>query len=101
MLFRNGGKEMAVKLRLTRMGAKKKPTYRIVATDSRSPRDGKYLELIGTYAPVGECKVNINEEVALKWLNEGAVPTDTVRNLFSKAGIMKKFADSKNEKKDK
>lgn len=91
---------MAVKLRLTRMGAKKKPTYRIVATDSRSPRDGKYLELIGTYAPVGECKVNINEEVALKWLNEGAVPTDTVRNLFSKAGIMKKFADSKAKKEN-
>ncbi|MBQ6324333.1 MAG: 30S ribosomal protein S16 [Bacilli bacterium] len=92
---------MAVKLRLTRMGAKKKPTYRIVATDSRSPRDGEYLELIGTYAPVGDCKVNINEEVALKWLNRGAIPTDTVRNLLSKEGIMKKFADSKNEKKDK
>ena len=90
---------MAVKLRLTRMGAKKKPTYRIVATDSRRPRDGQYLELIGTYSPVGECKVNINEEVALKWLNTGAIPTDTVRNLFSKEGIMKKFADSK--KKDK
>ena len=86
---------MAVKLRLTRMGAKKKPTYRIVATDSRRPRDGQYLELVGTYSPVGECKVNIKEEVALKWLNEGAIPTDTVRNLLSKAGIMKKFADSK------
>lgn len=91
---------MAVKLRLTRMGAKKKPTYRIVATDSRRPRDGQYIELIGTYAPVGECKVNINEEIALKWLNNGAVPTDTVKNLFTKAGIMKKFAESK-EKKDK
>ena len=51
---------MAVKIRLTRMGATKKPTYRIVATDSRRPRDGQYIELIGTYAPVGECKVNIN-----------------------------------------
>jgi len=90
---------MAVKLRLTRMGAKKRPTYRIVATDSRRPRDGQYLELVGTYSPVGESQVKINEEVALKWLNEGAIPTDTVRNLFSKAGIMKKFADSK--KKDK
>ena len=90
---------MAVKLRLTRMGAKKKPTYRIVATDSRRPRDGKYLELIGTYAPVGDAQVKINEEVALKWLNDGAIPTDTVRNLLSKEGIMKKFADSK--KKDK
>ena len=86
---------MAVKLRLTRMGAKKKPTYRIVATDSRRPRDGQYLELVGTYSPVGECKVDIKEEVALKWLNEGAIPTDTVRNLLSKAGIMKKFTDSK------
>ena len=91
---------MAVKIRLTRMGAKKKPTYRIVATDSRRPRDGQYIELIGTYAPVGECKVNINEEVALKWLNNGAIPTDTVKSLFTKAGIMKKFTESK-EKKDK
>lgn len=91
---------MAVKIRLTRMGAKKKPTYRIVATDSRRPRDGQYLELIGTYAPVGEGQVKINEEVALKWLNNGALPTDTVKNLFSKAGIMKKYAESK-AKKDK
>ncbi len=90
---------MAVKLRLTRMGAKKRPTYRIVATDSRRPRDGQYLELIGTYSPIDDSKVRINEEVALKWLNNGAIPTDTVRNLLSKEGIMKKFADSK--KKDK
>ena len=90
---------MAVKLRLTRMGSKKRPTYRIVATDSRRPRDGEYLELIGTYSPVGECQVNIKEEVALKWLGEGAIPTDTVRSLFSKAGIMKKFADSKKKEK--
>ncbi len=89
---------MAVKLRLTRMGAKKRPTYRIVATDSRRPRDGKYLELIGTYSPVGEKVVKINEEIALKWLNNGAIPTDTVRNLLSEAGIMKKYADSKNKK---
>lgn len=89
---------MAVKLRLTRMGAKKRPAYRIVATDSRSPRDGEYLELVGTYSPVGECQIKINEEVALKWLNQGAIPTDTVRNILSKEGIMKKFAESK--KKD-
>ena len=86
---------MAVKLRLTRLGAKKRPTYRIVATDSRRPRDGQYIELVGTYSPVGECKVDIKEEVALKWLNEGAIPTDTVRSLFSKAGIMKKYHDSR------
>ena len=91
---------MAVKLRLTRMGAKKRLTYRIVATDSRSPRDGKYLELIGTYSPIDSegNQVKVNEEVALKWLNKGAIPTDTVRNILSKEGIMKKFADSK--KKD-
>ncbi len=85
---------MAVKLRLTRMGKKKKPTYRIVATDSRRPRDGEYLELIGTYSPLVE-EVKINEEVALKWLNNGAIPTNTVRNLFTKEGIMKKYSDSK------
>ena len=89
---------MAVKLRLTRMGAKKKPTYRIVATDSRRPRDGQYLELIGTYAPVGECKVRIDEEKALKWLNDGAQPTDTVKNILSKAGIMEKFHNQKQGK---
>ena len=91
---------MAVKLRLTRMGAKKKPTYRIVATDSRRPRDGQYIELVGTYSPLKEESVKINEEVALKWLNEGAIPTDTVKNILSKAGIIKKFSESK-KKKDK
>ena len=89
---------MAVKIRLTRMGAKKRPTYRIVATDSRRPRDGQYLELIGTYAPVGEGSVKINEELAMKWLNNGAIPTDTVRSLFSKQGIMAKNASKKVEK---
>jgi len=90
---------MAVKLRLTRMGAKKRPTYRIVASDSRRSRDGQYLELIGTYNPTTDpAEVSINEEIALKWLNTGAIPTDTVRSLFSKAGIMKKYADSKDKK---
>ena len=77
---------MAVKLRLTRMGAKKRPTYRIVATDSRRPRDGQYLELIGTYQPLDE-QVKIDEEKALKWLAQGAQPTDTVKSLFTKLGI--------------
>ena len=89
---------MAVKIRLTRMGAKKRPTYRIVASDSRRPRDGQYIELIGTYNPK-EDTVKVNEEVALKWLGTGAQPTDTVRNIFSKQGIMKKFAESKKESK--
>lgn len=87
---------MAVKLRLTRLGAKKKPVYRIVASDSRRPRDGQYIELVGTYNPnTNPAEVKINKEVALKWLNNGAVPTDTVRSLFSKNGIMKEFANSK------
>ena len=89
---------MAVKIRLTRMGAKKKPMYRIVASDSRSPRDGKYIELIGTYNPkTNPADVKIDKEVAKKWLSNGAVPTDTARNLLSKAGVMKEFAESKKE----
>ena len=93
---------MAVKLRLMRMGAKKRPFYRIVATDSRSRRDGEYLELVGTYNPINSEKdVKINEEVALKWLNNGAIPSDTVRNLLKEAGIMKKFAESKDKKETK
>lgn len=83
---------MAVKLRLMRMGAKKRPFYRIVAADSRYPRDGKFIEVVGTYNPIDEKNVlNIDEEKAMKWLNNGAIPTDTVRNLLSKANVMEKF----------
>ncbi len=90
---------MAVKLRLKRMGAKKQPFYRIVAADSRSPRDGRFIETVGTYNPLtNPAEVNINEELAMKWLNNGAMPTDTVRNIFSKAGIMSKFANEKQGK---
>lgn len=90
---------MAVKIRLTRMGSKKRPSYRIVATDSRSPRDGKYLELIGHYNPLTDpAEVKINEEVALKWLRNGAVLTDTAKDLFSKQGIMKKFHEERQSK---
>ena len=93
---------MAVKLRLTRLGKTKQPTYRIVAIDSRTKRDGKYIELVGTYNPLTQPnQVKINEEVALKWLREGATPSDTVKNLFKEAGIMKKFAESKNKKVEK
>ena len=93
---------MAVKLRLKRMGAKKRPFYRIVAADSRSPRDGRFIDIIGTYNPIMEpAEVKINEEVALKWLNDGAIPTDTVRDLLSKQGIMKKFHESKMTKEGK
>ena len=80
------------------MGTTKRPYYRIVAADSRDRRDGSFIELIGTYSPLENSKININEEVALKWLNNGAMPTDTVKNLLCKAGIMKKFHDSKKNK---
>lgn len=90
---------MAVKLRLKRMGAKKAPFYRIVAADSRSPRDGRFIEQLGTYDPTrNPAQVSIQEEAVLKWLQNGAQPTDTVRNLLSKAGIMKTFAESKKGK---
>ena len=90
---------MAVKMRLKRMGAKKAPFYRIVVADSRSPRDGKFIELIGTYNPlVTPAEIKVNEELALTWLRNGAIPTDTVRNLLSEAGIMKKFHESKMKK---
>lgn len=90
---------MAVKIRLTRMGSKKRPSYRIVATDSRSPRDGRYLEQIGFYNPLTTpAEVKVNEEVAMKWLNNGAVPTSTAKNLLSQAGIMKKFHEEKRTK---
>ena len=90
---------MAVKMRLKRMGAKKAPFYRVVVADSRSPRDGKFIELIGTYNPlVTPAEVNLNEELALDWLNKGAIPTDTVKNILSKAGIMTKYHDSKQGK---
>lgn len=90
---------MAVKLRMTRMGAKKRPFYRIVAADSRSPRDGRFIELLGTCNPcTNPAQVNLKEEEILKWLNNGAQPSDTVKNLLSKQGIMKKFADSKQGK---
>ncbi|PEZ68651.1 30S ribosomal protein S16 [Bacillus anthracis] len=90
---------MAVKIRLKRMGAKKTPFYRVVVADSRSPRDGRFIEEIGTYNPVAQpAEVKINEEVALKWLGNGAKPSDTVRNLFSNQGIMEKFHLSKQGK---
>lgn len=78
------------------MGAKKSPFYRIVVADSRSPRDGRFIETVGTYNPVTDpAEVKIDEELALKWLKNGAQPSDTVRNLFSKQGIMEKFHNEK------
>ena len=93
---------MAVKLRLTRMGKKKQPAYRVVAIDSHTKRDGEYIELIGTYNPLTKpATIKLNEEVALKWLTTGAIPSDTVKNLFKEAGIMKKFAEAKVKKTSK
>ncbi|KAB3535195.1 30S ribosomal protein S16 [Alkaliphilus pronyensis] len=80
---------MAVKIRLKRMGAKKRPFYRIVVADSRAPRDGRFIEEIGYYNPVSEPKeIKINDEKAEKWLKDGAQPTDTVKYLLRKSGII-------------
>ena len=87
---------MAVKIRLKRMGSKKSPFYRIVVADSRSPRDGRFIETVGTYNPlVEENQVTIKEDRILEWLSKGAQPSDTVRNILSKEGVMKKFHESK------
>lgn len=87
---------MSVKIRLTRIGRHKDPFYRIVAADSRFARDGRYIEQIGTFDPaIGEEKADINEELALKWLNKGATPSDSVRAMFNRKGIMDKYAKSK------
>lgn len=90
---------MAVKIRLKRMGAKRNPFYRIVVADSRSPRDGRQIETLGTYDPLKKpVEVKLNEELALEWLQNGAQPSDTVRNLFSDRGIMEKFHNAKHGK---
>ena len=81
---------MAVKIRLKRMGQKKAPFYRIVVADARSPRDGKFIEEIGTYDPNQDPSVfSVNEEAAKKWLNDGAQPTEVVGKIFKAAGIEK------------
>lgn len=83
---------MAVKIRMTRMGAKKKPFYRLVVADSRSPRDGKFIDIIGFYNPISEpVQIKIDEEKASQWLSTGAQPTDTVKALFKKHGIYEKL----------
>ena len=91
---------MAVKIRLTRIGRHKDPFFRIVAVDSRSARDGKPVEQIGYFDPEkGVENAVIDEEKALKWLNLGAIPSDTVRSMFSRKGIMAKYAESKKGEK--
>ncbi|MCT4379859.1 MULTISPECIES: 30S ribosomal protein S16 [Leuconostoc] len=91
---------MAVKIRLKRMGAKKRPFYRVVIADSRSPRDGRFIETVGTYNPIAQpAEIKLDEDKILSWLGNGAQPSDTVRNLLSNAGILAKFNDSKSGKK--
>ncbi len=90
---------MAVKIRLKRMGSKKAPFYRVVVASSSAPRDGRFIEEIGTYNPlVNPIEFKVNEEKALKWMLDGAKPSDTVRNLFSNAGLMEKLHNTKNGK---
>ena len=82
---------MAVKIRLTRLGAKKAPIYRVVVADSRAPRDGKFIDIIGTYNPLTDpAEIKIDAEKAAKWLKNGATPTDTAKQLLVKSGIITK-----------
>ena len=88
-----------VKLRLKRMGKKGAPFYRIVAADSRSPRDGRFIEQIGTYNPSKtENKVTLDKELTKKWLRNGAQPTDTVRSILSHEGVLKEMHEAKSSK---
>ncbi len=88
-----------VKLRLQRFGTTKRPFYRIVAADARKPRDGKYLEIVGVYDPTKQpAFVEIDNTLVKKWLHAGAQPTDTVKSLFKKAGVMNEFLSEKNSK---
>jgi small subunit ribosomal protein S16 len=81
---------MSVRIRLRRTGRKRAPSYRIVVTDSRNPRDGKFIEIIGQYAPrTGEQALNLDAARANYWMNQGAQPSDTVRSLLRKAGVLK------------
>ena len=80
---------MAVKIRLMRMGAKKKPFYRIIVADSRSPRDGKFIEIIGHYDPLKDpAEIKVDGDKAKTWISNGAQPTDTVRALLKKSGVL-------------
>ena len=91
---------MAVRIRLKRLGAKKRPFYRVVVADQRSPRDGRFIENIGKYHPLEDPSViDIDEERALYWLGVGAQPSNTVRVLMTKTGIWEKFEDAKKDAK--
>ena len=90
---------MSVKIRLTRIGRHKEAVYRVVVADSRAARDGRYIEQIGSYNPSEPVeKAIINEESAIKWLSVGAIPSDSIRTLFTQKGIMAKYNASKKAK---
>ncbi|MDR1132667.1 MAG: 30S ribosomal protein S16 [Synergistaceae bacterium] len=87
---------MAVRIRLARHGKKKAPFYRLVVADSRSPRDGRFIELLGTYNPMTDpADIKVVEERAIHWLSNGALPSDTARALLRKAGVLDKFLNAK------
>ncbi len=87
---------MAVTIRLARFGGKKRPFYRIVVTDSRAPRDGRFIDRIGTYDPNQDpAVIRIEDEKALKWMSKGAQPSQTVKQLMKKVGLFKKVAEGK------
>lgn len=88
-----------VKIRLQRFGANKNPFYRLVASESASPRDGKFIEIVGTYNPIANpAKVELDKEKIMNWLQKGAQPTDTVRTILSKEGIWAEFSNAKKAK---
>lgn len=91
---------MAVKIRLKRMGSKRKPFYRVVVADSRFPRDGRFIESVGYYNPLTEpVDLKLDEDVIMAWLQKGAQPSDTVRTLLSSKGIMQKYHEARFAKK--
>lgn len=93
---------MAVRLRLTRVGKKKQPTYRIVAADARSPRDGRYLEIVGTYDPRREpSAITVDNDKAVEWLLKGALPSERVQKLLEISGAWEQFQSSKSSKASK
>lgn len=91
---------MGVKIRLARHGKKKAAFYRLVVADSRSPRDGRFIEMLGTYDPMRDpAEIKVNEERALHWLSEGALPSDTARALLKKSGVWDRFAAQKADRR--
>jgi small subunit ribosomal protein S16 len=90
---------LSVKLRLMRVGKKKQPTYRIVAADSRSPRDGRFIEIVGTYAPRSDpSEITVKSDKALEWLSKGAQPTETVRKLLEISGVWSEYESTRSAK---